>query len=463
MAANENKDALEILLQTLKENPELWETRRKTAKLLYADKQYLEAADILWNAPEIPSTDVDVAFVLKIISRVKPNRSIRLIYEVIRRNKDKPQKSMAVARALNDIGMYMEASRFYGAALASDTSLFDLGFERQMLWLDDSTRLIEEWRKSDQDSKPPLDVPQQQITGGMITPNTMPENIADKALSGAPLPPPSPAPGSVKPAPGAPSSPATRPLMVAGGSPPPNSIAAAPSTAGPKNPLLRPGAAATQPLAVGAAAAPRTNALLAPGAGNASSQLLHQPLSPSTTQPMQPPQQQQPQHPQNASSRPATRPAATPLVSPGMGARSDSQQLSQPSTSSQRLLPQRPPSMLSSPPVPTQPLAMAPPTAMPMGRPLSQPIAYTPVSTQPLTRASQPIAYPQQVPQVPGYAVPQPASTQPIAYAPSATQPIGYVQTPQGLMPIQAMPAQPMQHQQQQADGQPQTPQFKLQ
>jgi hypothetical protein len=90
---------------------------------------------------------------------------------------------MAVARALNDIGMYMQAARFYGAALASDPSLFDLSFERQVLWLDDSKRLLEEWKQSDQESKPPLDVPRQDIYGGTIAPDEVPENIAGQDLT----------------------------------------------------------------------------------------------------------------------------------------------------------------------------------------------------------------------------------------------------------------------------------------
>lgn len=167
---SKNKEALEILLATLEENPDLWETRRKTAKLFYEDKKYLEAADILWGAPEIPATDVDIAFSLKLISRVKPNRSIRLIYEVLRRNHGKPLKNIAIARALNNVGLYMEASRFYGAAIADDIKYFDLGFERQMLWMDDSNRLVEEWLKSDQDASIPLKGKSQECTGGMIRP-----------------------------------------------------------------------------------------------------------------------------------------------------------------------------------------------------------------------------------------------------------------------------------------------------
>ena len=192
MPERDNKAAIKILLQTLELHPELWETRKKTAEILFDEEQYVAAADMLWSAPEIPSTDTDVAFVIKIISRAQPNRAIRMIYEIVRRNDGKPIKNMAVASALNDIGMYMQAARFYGAALASDPSLIDLGFERQVLWLDDSHRLIDEWQKSDQDSKPPLDVPSQEITGGTISPAEIPEDIVGLVLPAPVAPAPNP-------------------------------------------------------------------------------------------------------------------------------------------------------------------------------------------------------------------------------------------------------------------------------
>ncbi len=154
MPEKENSATLEILLQTLKQNPDLWETRRQTAEILFNDEQFLEAADLLWNAPEIPSIADDLAFAIKIISRAKPNRAIRMIYEVITRNNDKPVENVAIAKALNDTGLHMQAARFYGAALASDPSLFDLGFERQALWMDDSNRFTKDWEKSDTEFKP---------------------------------------------------------------------------------------------------------------------------------------------------------------------------------------------------------------------------------------------------------------------------------------------------------------------
>jgi len=433
MSNNDASLALNILLQTLKENPDLWETRKKTAKLLYEEKQYNEAADILWNAPEIPATDVDVAFALKVISRVKPNRSIRLIYEVIRRNKEKPHKHMAVARALNSIGMYMEAARFYGAALATDPALFDLGFERQMLWLDDSGRLVEEWKESDQDSKPPLNVPEQELPGGMITPDTIPNADGSPASTATEQPAAAASPVAA---------PATRPLMVAGGSPPlPAASPATPAVPKPvaTQPLLTPGVAApkSKPLLQPGAAPSAPKPLLSPGATGASTQPL---LTPGLSAPTSPaplrqavPSQQQQMPAQNPATQPMVPPSPSPapqnLTPPGMGVRSDSQPMAAPNN--QPPLPQRPASMISSPPVATQPLVMPQPVA----RPMTQPVAYVPVGTQPLGVApvsTQPLGM-----------VPQRPISQPIGRVPVSTQPLAYAPPamPQQMIHPQQQPA----------------------
>jgi len=166
--ADNNSKMIQTLLAQVEDEPNNWGTRKKVALMLYQEERYLEAADTLWKAPEMPATDVDVAFSIKIISRARPNRSIRLVYELLRRNEGKPIKNKAMARALNMIGMPMMASRFYGAATSEDADLFDLSFEKQMLWFDDSGSLLDKWQESDQEAKPPLSVPLQDFAGDMI-------------------------------------------------------------------------------------------------------------------------------------------------------------------------------------------------------------------------------------------------------------------------------------------------------
>jgi len=135
-------DTIQQLLIQVQEEPNNWGIRKKVALMLYDTKQYLEAANVLWQAPEMPATDVDVAFSIKIISRARP--------------------------ALNVIGMPMLASRFYGAAMAEDAELFSLTFEKQVLWFDDSGILLDQWMETDQNMAPPLVVPLQDFAGDMI-------------------------------------------------------------------------------------------------------------------------------------------------------------------------------------------------------------------------------------------------------------------------------------------------------
>ncbi|MFC5051707.1 hypothetical protein ACFPK9_13970 [Rubritalea spongiae] len=154
--ATDLSDSTKALMSKVTEEPSNWQARKAAAVQLYEEGHFLEAADVLWNAPEMPSVDIDVAFAVKIVSRARPNRSIRLLYEVLRRNVGKPEQNIAMARAFNFVGLPMLASRFYGAALAASPELFDIGFEQQTLWYDDSGSLMEAWKNSSQDIKEPL-------------------------------------------------------------------------------------------------------------------------------------------------------------------------------------------------------------------------------------------------------------------------------------------------------------------
>ena len=161
-------EAARAKLDVVEAKPADWVGRKEAAHQLYKEGHYLEAADTVWNAPEMPSTDMDVAFAVKIVSRARPNRSIRLVYEVLRRNAGKPAQNLALARSFSLIGLPMLASRFYGAALAADSGKFDIGFEQQSLWLDDSGSLLEAWENSSSDIKPPFSKPVEAFLGNAI-------------------------------------------------------------------------------------------------------------------------------------------------------------------------------------------------------------------------------------------------------------------------------------------------------
>lgn len=174
------------LLSKVQSDPTNWSARKQAALKLYEEECYLEAADTVWNAPDMPSTDVDVAFVVKIVSRARPNRAIRLVYEVLRLNADKGEKNMAMAKAFSLIGLPMLASRFYGAAMASNAKYFDIGFESQSLWFDDSGSLIEEWKKSNQDVKPPFAKDLKGFASGSINLADLTEDVSTASLTKSP-------------------------------------------------------------------------------------------------------------------------------------------------------------------------------------------------------------------------------------------------------------------------------------
>lgn len=176
--SNDLSESAKALMSKVTAEPSNWQARKAAAVQLYEEGEYLEAADVVWNAPEMPSVDTDVAFAVKIVSRARPNRSIRLVYEVLRRNAGKPEQNLAMARAFNLIGLPMLASRFYGAALASSHDLFDIGFEQQSLWFDDSGSLMDAWENSSQDIKVPFINDIKSMVGKDIKMSELVEDVA---------------------------------------------------------------------------------------------------------------------------------------------------------------------------------------------------------------------------------------------------------------------------------------------
>lgn len=171
------------LISKVQADPSNWSVRKQAALKLYEEGCFLEAADTIWNVADMPSTDVDVAFAVKIVSRARPNRAIRLVYEVLRRNAGKGEKNMAMAKAFSLIGLPMLGSRFYGAAMASNAKYFDIGFESQSLWFDESGALLDSWEKSGQDVKPPFARELKVFAAGSINLSDLEEDVSAGSLS----------------------------------------------------------------------------------------------------------------------------------------------------------------------------------------------------------------------------------------------------------------------------------------
>lgn len=130
-----------FLKDKLKNDPTLWETRRQLAHGLFDKQSYEEAADIIWAADPIPSTDIDLAFAIRILAKARPRRAIRLLTAVLELNQGKAVQNMAMANALLHHGMVLQAARFYGAALEADPSLVNPDLEHFILWSDDECTL----------------------------------------------------------------------------------------------------------------------------------------------------------------------------------------------------------------------------------------------------------------------------------------------------------------------------------
>jgi tetratricopeptide (TPR) repeat protein len=129
------------LRETLKTNPDDWETRKQLAHFLYDQGSFREAADVVWAVNEIPSIDVELAFAARILAKAAPRKAIRLLTALLEHNKGKAVQNLGLANALLHHGMVLQAARFYGAALEADPSLGNPDLEHFILWTDDEETL----------------------------------------------------------------------------------------------------------------------------------------------------------------------------------------------------------------------------------------------------------------------------------------------------------------------------------
>ena len=125
-APSQAQELAESYLQELiASNPEDWESRKKLAQLLYNEGKTKQAAEIVWDAPEIPSIDLELGFAAKVLGKGAPRKAIRLLSSLQELNKGKPVQNLAIANALLHYGMVMQAARFYGAAFADDHAVME--------------------------------------------------------------------------------------------------------------------------------------------------------------------------------------------------------------------------------------------------------------------------------------------------------------------------------------------------
>ncbi len=135
------------LRELIAQNPDDWETRKKLTQLLYNEGKTAQAAEVVWEAPEIPSIDLELGFAIKILGKGAPSKAIRLLTGIQELNEGKAIQNLGLANALMHYGMVMQAARFYGAALAIDPSLASPDLEHFLLWVDDKEKLWGDFEK----------------------------------------------------------------------------------------------------------------------------------------------------------------------------------------------------------------------------------------------------------------------------------------------------------------------------
>jgi len=141
MEANESQTTEQLLHQLLVKYPDDWGLRKQLAVVLFNEDRSYEAAELIWEAPEIPNIDLEIAFAAKILSRGAPRRAIRLLTMLLEQNQERPAQNLGMANALLHHGMVMQAARFYGAALQSDPELANPDLENFLIWTDDYEKI----------------------------------------------------------------------------------------------------------------------------------------------------------------------------------------------------------------------------------------------------------------------------------------------------------------------------------
>ena len=147
-----SKQAEYILRKSLTKDSDNWKERKKLAHLLYDQGKTKEAAELVWDAPQIPSIDLELGFAIKVLAKGAPRKAIRLLTSIQENNRDKPAQNLGLANALMHYGMVMEAARFYGAAVAQSNDLASPDLEHFLLWTDDQTKIWGDFK----DEKPEL-------------------------------------------------------------------------------------------------------------------------------------------------------------------------------------------------------------------------------------------------------------------------------------------------------------------
>jgi hypothetical protein len=129
---------------------------------------------------------------------------------------------LILAKAFHKEGLVLLASRMYGASMAVSMENFDIGFEQESLWSDDSGSLITEWRSQGYQPSPNESSSMDKFLGEAISFLEFTQRITQRSYPSTPetaIPDPNkviPVPPIIPPKPQVKTAPkvATRPLLV---------------------------------------------------------------------------------------------------------------------------------------------------------------------------------------------------------------------------------------------------------
>ena len=156
-------------IEQVRLNPSDWSARKLAVSILYDSKRHSEAAELLWEAPELPYKSQDIAFSIRVVAKHDPENAIRIFNEVVRRIGKNAESCLRLAKAFHNEGLPLLASRMYGAALAVGSDNFDIGFEQESLWYDDHGELVLEWKKQANEPQPNEPAPMKNFLGKAIS------------------------------------------------------------------------------------------------------------------------------------------------------------------------------------------------------------------------------------------------------------------------------------------------------
>lgn len=166
---NQGNEKVDEAIDQVKLTPDDWAARKLAASMLYDSKNYSEAAELLWDAPELPFLSHDIAFSVRVLAKWNPENAIRVVNESMRRVGESADGFLRLGEAFHEQGLPLLASRMYGAALAISNENFDIGFEQESLWLDDHDALVLEWKNQACDPQPNQPAPMKNFLGKAIS------------------------------------------------------------------------------------------------------------------------------------------------------------------------------------------------------------------------------------------------------------------------------------------------------